>query len=324
MSAPEATAPAIPAGRWRRDLAVALGVAIASFAFAAGFDLHERFAGWALQYERWDADELAFGLAVLAAGLAWVAWRRSEEVAAELQRRVHAERHVAELLAHNRELAQALIALQENERRALARELHDEFGQACTAVRVETAWLRRAAAGDRAGVLAAAQRADTAARELHGLVRDMLRRLRPADLDALGLVGALQALCEAWAQRSGIACRFVHEGDDAGLDDAVNVTAYRIVQEALTNVLRHARATHVVVRLVVRPGDALELVVHDDGRGMDVGAAGRGLGLLGATERAAAVGGRLEVTSLLGQGVRLGLRLPLAAPAPLGRLQEAA
>ena len=321
MSAPESI---VPAGRWRRDLAVVLGIAAASFAFAAGFDLHERFAGWALKYERWDADELAFGLAVLAAGLAWVAWRRRGEVEAELQRRVQAERHVAELLAHNRELAQGLIALQESERRALARELHDEFGQACTAIRVETAWLRRAALGDREGMLAAALRADTAARELHGLVRDMLRRLRPADLDALGLVGALQALCAAWAQRSGVACRFVHVGDDASLDDAVNVTVYRVVQEALTNVLRHARAGRVEVHLAVRAGEGLELLVHDDGRGMDVGAAGRGLGLLGATERAAAVGGTLEVTSLLGQGVRLGLRIPLATRTALGRLQEAA
>jgi two-component system sensor histidine kinase UhpB len=315
-------------GRWRRDLALAVGVALASFAFAAGLDLHERFAGWALRYESWDADELAFGLAVLAGGLAWVAWRRREEVIAELRLRVQAERDVGELLAHNRELAQGLIALQENERRALARELHDAFGQACAAVRVETAWLRRAllaeapgsvrpdgmhAVAQREGMQAAAERADAAARELHGLVRDMLRRLRPADLDALGLVGALQALCEAWAQRSGIACSFVHDGDDAVLDDAINVTVYRVVQEALTNVLRHARASAVSVRLAVLPGRALELVVHDDGRGMDVGAAGRGLGLLGATERAAAAGGTLEVTSLLGEGVRLALTIPLHA-----------
>lgn len=319
MSAPDRS---VPAGRWRRDLALAIAAALAAFAFAAGFDLHERFSGWALKYERWDADELAFGLAVLAAGLAWVAWRRRDEVECELRRRVQAERHVGDLLAHNRALAQGLIALQENERRALARELHDAFGQTCTALRVETAWLKRAASDDREGLLAAAQRVDGAARELHGLVRDMLRRLRPADLDALGLVGALSALCDAWAQRSGIGCRFVHEGDDAALDDALDVTVYRIVQEALTNVLRHARARAVSVRLVVRGGDALELVVHDDGRGMDVGASHRGLGLLGATERAAAVGGQLEVSSLLGQGVRVALHVPLAA-APAA-LQEAA
>jgi signal transduction histidine kinase len=323
VSAPErAPEPAFRTGRWRRDLALAVGVALASFAFAAGFDLHERFAGWALKHESWDADELAFGLAVLAGGLAWVAWRRRGEVEAELRLRMQAERHVKELLAHNRELAQGLIALQESERRALARELHDEFGQACSAIRVETAWLKRAALGEHEGALAAAQRegirqaaqrADAAARELHGLVRDMLRRLRPAELDALGLVGALQALSEAWEQRSGVACTFHHDGEEDGLDDAVSVAAYRIVQEALTNVLRHARATTVSVRLAIRAGRALELVVQDDGRGMDIGAADRGLGLLGATERAAAVGGTLDVSSLLGRGVRVALSIPLSA-----------
>lgn len=334
MSAPErAPEGALRTGRWRRDLALAVGVAVASFVFAAGFDLHERFAGWALRHESWDADELAFGLAVLAGGLAWVAWRRRGEVEAELRLRMQAEGHIGELLAHNRELAQGLIALQESERRALARELHDEFGQACSAIRVETAWLRRAtqvghdgelAAAQREGIRQAASRADAAASELHGLVRDMLRRLRPAELDALGLVGALQALGEAWEQRSGVACTFHHDGGEEGLDDAVSVAAYRVVQEALTNVLRHARATTVSVRLAIRAGRVLELVVQDDGRGMDIGASHRGLGLLGATERAAAVGGTLEVTSLLGRGVRLELRIPLAVIGAALPVREAA
>ena len=310
----------IARGRWRRDLLWAVGVALASYALAAAFDLHERFAGWAARHESWDADELAFGLAVLAAGLAWVAWRRRNEAEDALHRRIQAELHAGELLAHNRELAQGLIALQENERRALARELHDEFAQACSAVRVETAWLRRAAASDRAGMLAAAQRADAAAHNLHQLVRDLLRRLRPADLDALGLVGALQALCEAWARRGGVACELRCDGVDDGFDDVVNVAVYRIVQEALTNVMRHARARRVEVVLGCADG-ALQVVIEDDGRGMDVGAVSRGLGLLGATERAAAVGGTLEVTSTLGRGVCLALHIPFAAAR--GRLVEA-
>ena len=90
------------------------------------------------------------------------------------------------------------------------------------------------------------------------------------------------------------------------------MAVYRIVQEGLTNVLRHARASTVRVRLSGRDA-ALVLTVEDDGRGMDVGAASRGLGLLGATERAASVGGALEVHSTLGCGVRLSLRVPLGA-----------
>jgi len=310
-------APEHPPGArgWRRDLAW-VGLATgATYLLSIAFELHERYVAWVARYEHWEVDELPLTLAVLACGLAWIALRRRREAEDARRRHARAEAHVAALLAHNRELSQGLIALQENERRALARELHDEFGQRCSAIRAEVSWLRRCAAGDRAGMLAAAERADHAAQDLYGLVRDLLRRLRPADLDALGLVAALQALCETWEERSGIACVFLPDAMETPLDDAVNVTVYRIVQEGLTNVLRHARASSVKVMLSGRDPGLLRLTLQDDGRGMDVGAASRGLGLLGATERAAAVGGVLAVSSTLGSGVRLALCIPLAGAA---------
>jgi signal transduction histidine kinase len=310
VSAPEQT---LPPGRWRRDIAWVALATVVTYALSVAFEFHERYVQWVAPLERWQIDELPLTLAVLACGLAWVALRRRREAERELQRRVQAEAHVAALLAHNRELSQGLIALQENERRALARELHDEFGQRCSAIRAEAAWLCRCGPDDRTGMLAAAERADDAAQALYGLVRDLLRRLRPADLDTLGLVAALQALCESWEERTGVACVFHPEAIEGSLDDAVNVTVYRIVQEALTNVMRHARAGTVKIVLSGRDPQALRLTIQDDGRGMDVGAASRGLGLLGATERAASVGGRLEVSSTLGQGVRLELRIPRAS-----------
>lgn len=314
MAAPDASS---PQRRWRRDLIWVALATVATYALSIAFEVHERYVAWVARYEHWEVDELPLTLAVLACGLAWVALRRRHEAEDALRRRAAAESHVAALLAHNRELSQGLIALQESERRALARELHDEFGQRCSAIRAEVSWLRHSAAGDRAGMLAAAERADVAAQDLYALVRDLLRRLRPAELDALGLVAALQAQCEAWEERTGIACVFHPDGLDEAYDDAVNVTVYRVVQEALTNVMRHARASSVKVLLSAREPAVLCLTVQDDGRGMDVGAASRGLGLLGATERAAAVGGVLEVRSTLGTGVRLELRIPLAT-APHG------
>lgn len=319
-----------PTRRWHRDLAWVALAALATYVLSVAFELHERYVAWVVRYESWEVDELPLTLAVLACGLAWVALRRRRDAEAELRRREQAEAHVAALLAHNRALAQALIALQENERRALARELHDEFGQRCSAIRAEAAWLRRCVEGgvagcaDRAGLLAAAERTDTAAGDLAVLVRDLLRRLRPADLDALGLVAALQALCEGWEERSGIACVFHPEAIDGVDDDAVGVTIYRIVQEALTNVLRHARASRVRVHLSGRDPAVLRLTIQDDGRGMDVGAPSRGLGLLGATERAAALGGTLQVRSALGQGVRIDLSIPVAAQLPPHAWREAA
>jgi len=301
------------ASRWRGDLAWVAVATLASYLLASAFELQESLTHRLQRFERWQADELPLSLTVLSGGLAWYALRRRRELRDELRLREQAEQRVADVLAHNRHLAQQLIAAQERERLALARELHDELGQSCTAIRIETSFLRHCAADDHAGLLASAARADQAAQGLYGLVRDLLGRLRPADLDTLGLTAALQALCEGWQRRTGVACAFDARGEFGGLGDVIDITVFRVVQEALTNVARHANARRVQVELR-RDGLAwLHLAVQDDGRGMDVAAATRGLGLLGAVERAAAVGGALDISSPRGAGVRIALRVPLAA-----------
>lgn len=311
LPAPAVTRRAAAPSPWRSDLWWVLAATIGCYVLASALDLHETFFHWVARYEHWQADELPLSFTVLSSGLAWYAWRRRRDALAELQLRVQAQAQADTLLAHNRELARQLIALQESERRALARELHDELGQGCSALRVETAFLRRCAAEDRAGQLAAAARADAAASALYGSVRDLLRRLRPASLDTLGLVAALQDLAGAWAQRSGVRCIFTHEGELQALDDAVNITVYRVAQEALNNVLRHAAADTVRLVLARTASDGLYLSVHDNGRGMDLAAATRGLGLLGATERAAMLGGELALRNEA--GLKLSLRIPLPA-----------
>jgi DNA-binding NarL/FixJ family response regulator len=129
----------------------------------------------------------------------------------------------------------------------------------------------------------------------------MLRRLRPANLDELGLVAALQELCESWEERSGVPCIFHHEALPDELGDAIDIALYRVTQEALTNVMRHARASAVHVKLGRSAQGELQLSVEDDGQGMDLAAATRGLGLLGATERAAALGGDLRGARVAGR-----------------------
>lgn len=297
----------------RRDL---LGVALATLAvygLSVQFELHERYLGWLAKGERWQADELPLALLTLTSGLAWVAFRRWREARRALAEREQARAEAAALLAHNRTLAQGLITLQESERAALARELHDEMGQRCTALRIETALLRHCAADDRAGMLAAAARADASAQALYQSVRELLQRLRPAQLDELGLVAALQALCEGWELRSGMACVFLHEGLDDPLPEPVQVALYRIAQEALTNAVRHAKASTLRLR-VRREAGRVCLEAGDDGCGMDPAAPRRGLGLLGAAERAAALGGQLQIDSAPGRGLRLRLELPVTAP----------
>lgn len=307
--------------RWRSDLYAVLALAVVCFGVSVWLELHERAVAWLGRFERWELDELPQTVLVLALGLAWYARRRMQEVRTELALRRQAEDRAAALLAHNRELAHQLIGVQERERLALARELHDELGQGCSAIRVETALLRRCARAEDVALLAAAARADLAAQTLYQQVRDLLRRLRPAELDALGLVAALQALCGAWSRRVGVPCAFKHAGLDDNLPDIVNITVYRIVQESLTNVQRHAQAGKVSLLLRHDPADGLHLGLRDDGIGMDTQAATQGLGLLGCTERAAMVGGSLRIVSAPGAGVQLHLHIPALAlqqqrPAP--------
>ncbi|WP_127996540.1 ATP-binding protein [Piscinibacter defluvii] len=308
----------------RRDLLLVALATLATWVVSVVFELHERYFGWLARWERWQADEIPLALLVFSSGLAWYAFRRRREARRALAEREQARAQADTLLARNRELAQGLITLQESERAALARELHDEMGQRCTALRIETALLRQCAADDRAGALAAAARADASAQALYQSVRELLQRLRPAQLDELGLVAALQALCEGWELRSGLACIFLHEGLHEGLDEplpeAVEVAVYRVAQEALTNAVRHAQASTLRLR-VVRQGGRLRLEAHDDGRGMDLAAPRRGLGLLGASERAAAMGGQLRLDSAPGRGLRLLLELPVAVRQPVTEAQ---
>jgi len=299
--------------RWRIDLAVVVALTVGCYAVSVALELNEWMSHTLARYERWQADELPLSLTVLAAGLAWFALRRRREAQAELQLREQAEARVTGLLHHNRELAQRLISLQERERRALARDLHDEVGQACSAIRVELAFIRHCEGALREGIAEAAERAEGRALRLYTLVHDVLSRLRPANLETLGLVAALQELCESWEERSGTSCVFHHEGLAQPLGEAIDIAVYRVTQEALTNVTRHAQASAVRVRLV-RADDTLTLTVQDDGRGVDAVRASAGLGLLGATERAAALGGTLAVRSAPGTGVLVTLQLPLPLP----------
>lgn len=295
----------------RRDLFIVAATTLLAFALASVFEWHEAMSRWALRLEFWQVDEVPTTLTVLAFGLAWFAFRRRTEADRALRERSLAQDEALRLLAHNRELARQLIEVQENERRALARELHDELGQSCNAIRVEAAYIQRT--NDAGQIGAAAARTAQAAEALYQNVRSLLRRLRPAELDELGLVAALQALGEAWEERSTIACILHHDGDLDNLGEAVDTAIYRVAQEALSNVIRHAGASQVRIGLQRASTREVTLRVEDDGCGFAAGQQTRGLGLLGAAERAAALGGTLRVESTPGAGTRLHLQVPLPA-----------
>jgi PAS domain S-box-containing protein len=209
-----------------------------------------------------------------------------------------------------RRLSGSIMANQEKERKAIARELHDELGQVLTALRMDAVWLsdrlraQDPKAGDRA--LAMCGLIDHTIDEVRGLAT----RLRPGVLDDLGLIDALEWYIADFEKRTGIACVFKHR-QVPDIDGIGATAAYRIVQEALTNVTRHADATQVKVSLEPKKG-LLTLAVADNGRGFDLQeiADSECLGLAGMRERAGLLGGSLEIRSRPGKGTKVYFRLP--------------
>jgi two-component system sensor histidine kinase UhpB len=204
------------------------------------------------------------------------------------------------LESERRESARRALAAQEEERIRIARELHDEVGQALTAVLLQ---LDRADAGGEAGERI--EEAREAARATLEEVRAIARNLRPEALDDLGLAAAVRQLCND-AERAGVLVER-EIAADVRLDPEVEVVVYRVAQEAITNALRHSGGERVRVTLA-RLGGGAELRVADDGRGR--GDAADGAGLRGMRERAVLAGGVLEVSSPPAGGTCVTLRVP--------------
>ena len=211
-----------------------------------------------------------------------------------------------------RRLSGSIMANQEKERSAIARELHDELGQVLTALRMDSVWMyERLKATDPK----AAERAITMCRLIDKNIEDvrgMAFRLRPGVLDDLGLVDALEWYTSDFERRTEISCVFEHI-DIPVLNENLSTAAYRIAQEALTNVVRHASANHVEVVLKTNNG-LLTLAVVDDGEGFESQhlSESEGLGVAGMRERATLVGGALEVHSEPKKGTRVYFNVPIS------------
>ena len=220
----------------------------------------------------------------------------------ERQRR-EAERARSELLAR-------LVFAQEDERRRIAREMHDQFGEQLTSLSREVATLKDAAPP---ALVARIARLEAISQQLDRDVDHLVWQLRPTALDDLGLRAALANYVQDWAKRVGIPAELHMSGLlDERLPPDAETTLYRIVQEALTNVARHSRATRVDV-LLERQGDVVLLTVEDNGVGFepdDADTTAGGFGLLGMHERAALVGATLQIESAAGGGTTVLLRLP--------------
>ena len=219
-----------------------------------------------------------------------------------------------------RDLSAHIESALEEERTGIAREIHDELGQSLTALKMDIAWIDRRAASpsgelDRAELREKLATMSALTDEVIGQVRRISAELRPGVLDDLGLVAAIEWQAQDFEERTGTACVVRSNRGDANVDRSLATAVFRIFQEALTNVTRHAAAKRVEVTIAIDDA-ALSLDVRDDGTGITVEAAQsrKSLGLLGMREHAHRFGGSLVVEAATPQGTRVALRVPL----PLG------
>ena len=205
----------------------------------------------------------------------------------------------------NRLLRARMVSIQDEERKEIGRELHDEIGPYLFAARAQAGAARRAAPGDGAALDAVIETIDA----LQSTNRRILDRLRPAALEELGLAAALQSLGRFFERNRANLQVSVETGELPALSPGLEAALYRIAQEALTNIVRHAEADAAQVTLACE-GGALVLSVADDGRGFEPAQAG-GQGLIGMRERVAAYGGALTLAPAQPHGLTLRAVFPL-------------
>lgn len=277
-----------------RDLAIAVGAALLAAVLAAQVELHERIFEATRRFEYLQLDEWPSALLVFALCLVVLYARRH----AQLRR----------VLGENRYLVRRLLEVQEEERRRLARELHDELGQTLNAIKLDALALPQGEA---------ARRIAANADHVYAAAGDLVRRLQPTALEELGLRAALEVCVDRWRQsHPQLAVQLSMSGALDDLGETRALALYRIVQEGLTNCVRHANASHFYIDLTrdPEPGGGVLLEMRDDGRGLpQEGSRPRGSGLAGMRERIALLGGRFELLSAAGRGVTIRVEIPLHA-----------
>jgi signal transduction histidine kinase len=211
-------------------------------------------------------------------------------------------------------LSARLVSAQEEERRSISRELHDEVGQTLTAVMVDAANLANRLPQDDAVSRKYLENIRSYADRSVNSIRNIALLLRPSMLDDLGLVPALEWQAREISRRSGIQIKVTAENVPEALPDPVRTCVYRVVQEALTNISRHAGAKNAVVSVRYSVG-TLNLKIEDDGNGFDP-VRTKGMGLLGMDERVKQLGGRFEVRSKTGEGTTITVNLPVDVTEP--------
>jgi two-component system sensor histidine kinase UhpB len=294
----------------RRDFAVVVLVAVVAAVLCVWFDVSELVAAWTRPHERLQLDELPGVLLVLAVALVWFSWRRYVEARQQLNLRRAAEAELAEALAENQRLALKYVDSQESERKALARDLHDELGQFVNAIKLDAVAVRDSAASH-APIATIARAMIQNIDRVYDALGGLIRQLRPVGFDNLGLLAALEHCVDEWRSRLPQISIEMSSAGNLELDETRALVVFRLVQEALTNIARHSQATQA--RILIERTDAgrgVQVLIIDNGRGADLSVPRRGLGLIGMRERVAALGGSITLASAPGEGFKVMASIP--------------
>jgi len=237
-----------------------------------------------------------------------------EGILRNITQRKQAEQTRDALVQENRGLMRQVMQVQEDERRMLARDLHDELGQLLTSIDARAEYIARHTDNDDLRDVAEEIVRDT--RASFDASHAVLLRLRPATLDTLGLDAALTELCGQWQQQVGIDCILRIDGEIDHLSEMHAIAIYRLVQEGLTNAHRHAKAKRVEVVLRNVPPHAgragqVQIEINDNGKGLHVQTVATGMGVIGMRERVHALGGTFLLTHVPTDGVRIEAMLPI-------------
>jgi signal transduction histidine kinase len=212
-----------------------------------------------------------------------------------------------------RSLTARLESIREEERTRISREVHDELGQQLTVLKMNISWINKKL--DRQPEISAklSSMLQIVDETIH-TVRKISTELRPGILDDLGLAAAIEWQCREFEKKTGITCAFHNKTGDFEFNSEISTAVFRIVQEALTNVLRHSEATRVDITMFIR-GDELMVDIKDNGKGISVNELNNthSLGLLGIKERAHLLGGDCSIVGMDGKGTEVMLHIPLAA-----------
>ncbi|MEH6575612.1 MAG: ATP-binding protein [Amphritea sp.] len=243
----------------------------------------------------------------------------------QLEQSIHSRTlELHDQLIENRRLTHQVLAVQEKERRNLSRELHDELGQSLTAIRTDAKILKRIHPEENSIVHQVSESIDAVAQNIYDVTYGLMRTLRPAALDDLGLLDALQeCIASNHFDEHHITLHSDFRGALNDMSEDYNITLFRLTQEAFSNIIKHSRANNVWIEVhrvdgglkKEISGDRIELMISDDGIGFDIKQQGfkKGFGLIGMRERVRALGGDFQVQSNHDRGIRIGAIIPIAA-----------